>query len=116
MQIGEHHNKITVGLATRKHDINTVCGSDESSWGFNISEGKLFHNNDANVTYGRRVHEGEHITILLDRDSGTMELQISEEEVLGVAFHDEKLKKLWLHPCLSTEVKFSARFVEGYPV
>ena len=115
MQIDEHHNKITLGVATRKHDINALCGSDDLSWGFNVSEGKKIHNGEVEEGYGRRVHEGEKVTVTLDREHGTLSLAINGEDV-GVGFEDEKLKTLKLHPCLSTEVVFEAKFLDGFPV
>ena len=115
MSIDEHHNKITIGVATRRHDINTVCGTDQWSWGFNVSEGKKIHGNDSQEGYGRRVHEGESVTVMLDRAKGTLALAINGVSQ-GIAFTDDKLKTLKLRPCLSTEVMFEAKFIDGFPV
>ncbi len=115
MSIDEHHNKITIGVATRRHDINTVCGSDDFSWGFNVSEGKKLHDGVVEEGYGRRVHEGESVTIMLDREKGTLALAINGVSQ-GIAYTHDRLKTLKLRPCLSTEVMFEAKFIDGFPI
>ncbi len=115
MEIGDHHNMITIGLATRRHNLGTQVGADADSWGFNLSKGTLVHNGDTGVSYGRRVESGEKVTVELDREAGTLKLLINGEDQ-GVAFTDEKLKTLKLWPCMSTGVVSSAKFIDGKEV
>jgi hypothetical protein len=115
MEIGDHHNMITVGVATRRHNLGTQVGADADSWGFNLSTGHLVHNGDTGVEYGRRVQEGEKITIHLDREAGTLRMEINGEDQ-GIAFTDDKLKTLKLWPVMSTGVISSAKFIDGKEV
>lgn len=105
---------MTIGVATINFDINKQVGSDASSWGFNISNGRLVHSGDSSKSYGRRVNEGETVAVFLDRAAGALRFFVNDEDN-GVAFVDERLKTLKLFPVLSTGVVASAKFIEAAP-
>ncbi|XP_065564799.1 protein gustavus-like isoform X2 [Artemia franciscana] len=97
-----------VGVATSEAPLHSVgyqslIGSNEHSWGWDLGRNKLFHdnrNNNGGVTYPASLKNDETFVVpdkflvVLDMDEGTMSFVV-DGQYLGVAFRGLKGKKLY---------------------
>lgn len=115
IEVDRNHNHITLGVAPKDFNMENQVGSDENSWGFNLYTGHLVHDGETNVKYGRRIFIKKKVTLILDREAGTLGLKIGSEN-FGPAFKCNKLKKLELYPVISTGVDCTTEFIQGKEV
>lgn len=84
-----------VGISTREaalqcHGYVALLGADDQSWGWNLVDNHLLHNNDAIGSYpllnnAPKYQVGERIRVILDCDDNTLSFE-KNYEFLGVAF------------------------------
>lgn len=96
-----------VGVATRDAPLHSagyqsLVGSNDQSWGWDLGRNKLFHDskNNSGVTYPALLKSEEtfivpdKFLIVLDMDDGTLSFVV-DGQYLGVAFRGLKGKKLY---------------------
>jgi hypothetical protein len=89
---------IRIGLARKGYDPKGKIGRDDISWSVH-SHGKKYHNN-VGEAYIFDIKKGDIVTIVLDRDTGSLKF-CSNDHDYGIAFTDcEKLKNYELYPAV----------------
>ncbi|XP_046405416.1 protein gustavus [Ischnura elegans] len=96
-----------VGVATHDAPLHSVgyqslVGSSEESWGWDLGRNKLYHDsrNNAGITYPALLKPDETFVVpdkfqvVLDMDEGTLAFVV-DGQYLGVAFRDLKGRKLY---------------------
>lgn len=89
---------LRIGISTSEINLNQMIGNNFYSWALSDC-GKIRHGKVWN-DYHVELKKGDLITVIINRSWGIVSYEINGNEN-GVAFTDNKLKKLELYPAVS---------------